>query len=56
MLTEEGELSSEIGKMAESFAIALSTKLLMSLLPVGELSTSITTDSLGKSSSKKQIS
>ena len=56
MSSEGGELSSEIGKMAESFTIALSTRLLMSLLLVRELSTSMTADSLGKSSSKKQTS
>ena len=56
MLSEESELSSGIGEMVESFAIALSTRLLMSLLLVGELSTSMTTDSLNKSSSKKRTS
>ena len=56
MSSEGGELSSGIGEMAESFAIALLTRSLMSLLLVGELSTSMTADSLGKSSSKKWTS
>ena len=53
MSSERDELSSEIRKIVKSFVIVLSTRLLISLLLVGELLTSMTTNLLSKLPLKK---